>query len=142
MPELYARELQRWPTVHRAVDKEEVFPGIVAHITPGHTPGHLVFVLEGVERDVIFSGDAAKNRAELLSLSSDLTYDASLSRASMEAIWRIWRKRPDSVLVPGHDLPMTQKNGTAQYLGNREAAIRSWFGDDLEQTTLIELAVE
>ena len=109
--------------------------------TPGHTPGHLVFVLEGVERDVIFTGDAAKNRAELLSLSSDSTYDASLSRASIEAIWRIWRRRPNGVLVPGHDLPMTQKDGATQYLGTREAGIRSWFGDDLEKTTVIELAV-
>jgi hypothetical protein len=43
--------------------------------------------------------------------------------------------------VPGHDLPMMQKDGRTQYLGRREAALKAWFGDDLETTTLIELAV-
>jgi len=49
-------------------------------------PGHLVFVLEGKVRDVIFTGDAAKNRAELLSRRGEATYDAALSAASIERI--------------------------------------------------------
>lgn len=141
VPELYVRELDHWPTVHRARDGEEVFPGIRAHEAPGHTPGHLIFVLEGEERDVVFTGDAAKNRAELLSRSADMTYDADVSRASIELIWRFWQRRPGNVLVPGHDLPMTQEKGATTYLGTREAGIRSWLGDDLESTTLFELTV-
>ena len=53
-----------WPTLHTAVEGEEVFPDITAYLAPGHTPGHLIFVLRTAERDVIFTGDAAKNRAE------------------------------------------------------------------------------
>jgi hypothetical protein len=41
--------------------------------------------------------------------------------------------------VPGHDLPMTQKDGRTSYIGKREAAVSTWYGDDLEQTTLFEL---
>jgi N-acyl homoserine lactone hydrolase len=52
VPELYMRELNIWPTLHRAADGEEVFPGITAHLAPGHTPGHLVFVMHAAERDV------------------------------------------------------------------------------------------
>jgi glyoxylase-like metal-dependent hydrolase (beta-lactamase superfamily II) len=140
VPELYMRELQRWPTLHTATDGEELMPGLTAHIAPGHTPGHLIFVLEGRERDVIFTGDAAKNRAEMISRRADATYDAATSTASIEMIWEFWRRRPGSILVPGHDLPMTQEAGRTQYLGKREAAIKAWLGDDLETTTLFELS--
>lgn len=141
VPELYVRELAGWPTLHEATDGEEVFPGITARVAPGHTPGHMVYVLEGTGQDVIFTGDAAKNRAELLSRSADMTYDADVSRASIEAIWEIWRRRPGNIVVPGHDLPMTQEDGVTRYLGSREAGVRSWLGDDLESTTVFELSV-
>ena len=52
------------------------------------------------------------------------------------------RKKPGSILVPGHDLPMTQEGGVTRYLGKREAQISAWFGDGMDQTTLIELAVD
>ena len=51
------------------------------------------------------------------------------------------RRRPGNVVVPGHDIPMVQKDGRTEYLGPREAAIKAWFGDDLETTTTIELTV-
>lgn len=139
--ELYMKELKTWPTLHAAIDHEEVMPSITAIATPGHTPGHLIFVLHGAERDVIFTGDAAKNRVEMLTRKVDLTLDAHASAESIELIWKLWRARPDNILVPGHDLPMLQVDGVPQYLGEREAAIRAWFDDDLEQTTLFRLNV-
>jgi glyoxylase-like metal-dependent hydrolase (beta-lactamase superfamily II) len=139
VPELYVRELKNWKTVHTAKEGEEVFPGITAHLAPGHTPGHLIFVLRTPERTVIFTGDAAKNRAELVSRTTDMTYDPAISRASIEMIWKLWRERPGTVVVPGHDMPMTQDNGVTSYIGKREAAITAWFGDDMETTTLFKL---
>jgi glyoxylase-like metal-dependent hydrolase (beta-lactamase superfamily II) len=141
VPELYVRELQRWPTLATVEDGATVLPGITAHIAPGHTPGCLVFVLRGRERDVIFTGDAAKNRAELVSGDTDMTYDAAVSCASIDMIWQHWRRRPGSIVVPGHDLPMTQESGRPQYLGQREAAITCWYGDDMDRTTLFELTL-
>jgi glyoxylase-like metal-dependent hydrolase (beta-lactamase superfamily II) len=139
VPELYMRELQTWPTLHKAAEGEEVFPAMTAHIAPGHTPGHLVYVLAGSERDVIFTGDAAKNRAEMLSRNTDMTEDAAQSAASINAIWDIWRRRPGNILVPGHDVPMVLDGDNVKYLGTREAAIKAWFGDGLDKTTLFEL---
>lgn len=141
VPELYVKELKGWPTLHAASDGEEVLPRVAAHVTAGHTPGHLVFVLGGGERDVVFTGDAAKNRAELLSRRADATYDERLSTASIEAIWKLWSRRPGSLLVPGHDLPMTQEDGRIQYVGKRSAAIKAWLGEDLETTTLFHFDV-
>lgn len=141
VPELYVRGLAEWKTLATAAEGDEVMPGITAHLVPGHTPGHLMYVLRGSERDVIFTGDAAKNRAELLSRRADMSYDQAVSGKSIAAIWEFWNRRPGSLLVPGHDMPMMVRNGRPDYVGKREAAIRSWFGDDLETTTTFALTV-
>jgi glyoxylase-like metal-dependent hydrolase (beta-lactamase superfamily II) len=141
VPELYMRELKTNPKLHTAKEGEEVFPGITAHLAPGHTPGCLVYVLRTPDKDVIFAGDAAKNRAELVSGTTDMTYDATASKDSIAKIWELWRRRPGSIMVPGHDMPMTQENGVTQYIGKREAAIVAWYGDDMETTTLFKLTV-
>ena len=139
VPEFYMRELKTWPRLKTAAEGEEVLPGITAHLAPGHTPGCLVFVLQGAERDVIFAGDAAKNRAEMVSGTTDMSYDPAVSRSSVEAIWAMWRKRPGNILVPGHDVPMVLEDGKPKYIDKREAAIRAWYGDDMETTTLFKL---
>jgi len=141
VPEFYVRELKNWPTLRTVEDGEEVFPGMTAHVAPGHTPGHIVYVLHGADRDVILTGDAAKNRAELLSRKGDTTYDPALTTATIEMIWKLWRAREGTILIPGHDLPMTQNNGSIDYLGKREAAITVWFGDDLDTVTRFELSL-
>ncbi len=139
VPELYVRELSKWPTAVTIGEGDEALPGLVAHLAPGHTPGCLVFVLHGEDGDVIFTGDAAKNRAELVSHNTDMTYDAAVSAASIALIWQLWQRRAGTVVIPGHDLPMLQESGIIRYIGTREAAISSWFGDDMEQRTLISL---
>jgi N-acyl homoserine lactone hydrolase len=139
VPELYVKELNTWPTLARVKAGAEVMPGITTHLAPGHTPGCLVYVLEGATHDIIFTGDAAKNRAELVSGTTDMTYDPTISRASIEMIWGLWRRRPGNVLVPGHDLPMVQDNGVTRYLGTRDAAIKAWYGDTMDQTTVFAL---
>ena len=141
VPELYVRELQGSPRRKLVCEGDTVLPGIRVFDAPGHTPGHLIFVLAGREQDIIFTGDSAKNRAELLSRTAHWTYDASVSRASIERIWALWRQRPGTVLVPGHDMPMVLEDGQPRYIGERQAAISTWFGDDLESTTLFELTL-
>jgi N-acyl homoserine lactone hydrolase len=141
VPELYVRELQGSKQTRLVRHGDEVLPGLVAYDAPGHTPGHLMFVLTGRERDVIFTGDAAKNRAELLTRSADMTYDPAVTAASIELMWEIWRRRPNTLLVPGHDMPMVLQDGKPVFVGKREAAITSWFDDDLETTTRFELTV-
>ena len=141
VPELYMRELNDWPTLWCLDDGGEALPGSTAHMAPGHTPGCLIYVLRGRNHDVIFTGDAAKNQAELVSGITDMTIDPALSAASLKMVWRLWRERPSTVVVPGHDLPTFLEDGTVRFVGSREAAISAWFSDDLEQTTLINLTI-
>ena len=63
------------------------------------------FYLGDFEVDMVFSGNTHKNIAELLLRAADMTYDATLSIAPIEAIWKFWRQKPNNVLVPGHDQP-------------------------------------
>lgn len=141
VPEFYIYELAKWPRLHVLRDGEEVVPGMVAHAAPGHTPGHLIFHLSAADRDVIFTGDAAKNRAELLCQAADMTMDADASHRSFEHIWTLWRRKPGTLLVPGHDIPMLLQDGRPAYIEGRRAGITAQFGDTLEQTTLFELSL-
>jgi N-acyl homoserine lactone hydrolase len=139
VPELYIRDLATSRQLRTVGDAEEIFPGMTAFVAPGHTPGHLIFHLSTAERDVIFTGDAAKNRAELVSRTADMTMDERASVRSIAQIWDLWRKRGDTVLVPGHDVPMVLENGVPTYIEERRAGITAWFDDELEKTTLFEL---
>lgn len=140
LPELYVRELDHSPRVRRVADGDEFLPGLRAIAAPGHTPGHLVFLLDGAPSPVLFSGDAAKNRAELLGLEVDASEDHAQSRTSLETIWGHWRARPGTLLVPGHDLAMRlDEDGRPQYVGERRAAIAAWFGETIAETTTVDL---
>jgi N-acyl homoserine lactone hydrolase len=141
IPELYVRELAGSFQLKRIRHGDTVLPGMVAYGAPGHTPGHLMFLLSGNDRDVLFTGDAAKNRVELLTRAADMTYDASVTAASIESMWTLWRKRPGTLLVPGHDLPMVPQDGRPVYVGKWQAAIESWLEDALEKTTRFELVL-
>jgi N-acyl homoserine lactone hydrolase len=127
--------------LRRIAPGHSVLPGMTAYAAPGQTPGHLIFYLTGSERDVLFTGDAAKNRVELLTRAADMTYDAAVTAQSIESMWTLWRQRAGTLLVPGHDLPMVVQDGQPMFVGKREAAIESWFEDSLEKTTRFELVV-
>ncbi len=143
LPELYVRDLARHPRLRLLEDGDAFLPGLTAHLVAGHTPGCLAFRMTGGERPpVLFSGDAAKNRAELLSMAVDMTMDAAESRRSLQRIWALWRELPGTLLVPGHDLTMRlDEAGRPEYLGERRAGISAWFSEDLLVTTTIDLAV-
>ena len=139
VPELYMRELRKSPAVRVVKDRTEVIPHIKAALAPGHTPGSLIYNLEGDEHDFIFTGDSAKNRAELLSGMTDMTYDAAVSSLSIKMISgsfgharRIRFSFPDTIA-------MIQKKGGIRYIEKREAAIRTWFGSDMKSTSVFPL---
>jgi glyoxylase-like metal-dependent hydrolase (beta-lactamase superfamily II) len=140
LPELYVDALDGHPRLRLVDDGETVLPGITARLARGHTPGSLIYVFDAGDRDVIFTGDAAKNRAELRSGRVDLTVDAGASEETLRWVGSVWRARPKNVVVPGHDLPMTlDAAGIPQYAGTRRASIEAWFGDTLDEMQIIDL---
>ena len=142
VPELYVRELSRSAQLQHLSADQEPLPGIQVYAAPGHTPGHVFFVLRGPSRDIIFTGDAAKNRAEMLSRTADMSFDQNVSRRSMDTIWTLWRERPNSLLVPGHDAPMVLVDGQPRYVAKLQAGISAWFGEDLQSMTTVDIGRE
>jgi glyoxylase-like metal-dependent hydrolase (beta-lactamase superfamily II) len=141
LPELYVRELATAERVRRIAYGDEFLPGLKALASPGHTPGHLLFYLSTNAVPLLFTGDAAKNRAELLSGHVDSSEDFATSEATLDTIWSVWREHPGTILVPGHDLSMRlDAAGRPEFIGERKAAIAAWFGEALELTTTIDLA--
>ncbi len=115
-------------------------PGLSTLLTPGHTPTHLTFLLRGADHDTIFAGDAAKNLAELTEEAADLTMDAAASARSLRAINALWRQRPGTRLICGHDLTMIlDGQGQPQRLGRREAGISASLGTQMAETTAFGL---
>lgn len=140
LPELYVRELQASPRVRRVQPSERFLPGLQAIAAPGHTPGHLVFLLDEAQAPVLFTGDAAKNRAELLDMRVDASMDHASSGGTLQAIWEMWRAVPGTIVVPGHDLSMVlDRTGQPQYVGQRRAQIAAWFGETLAEQSVIDL---
>ena len=139
LPELYVDALDTESRVRRIAAGEEFLPGLRSMLAPGHTPGSLVFHLTANPVPVIFTGDAAKNRAELISRRVDMSEDDAASKASIDAIWQLWRSVPGTLLIPGHDLTMRLDDaGNPVYVGERRAGIFGWFGENLEDTTEYE----
>ena len=91
------------------------------------------------EVDMVFSGNTRANIEELLLRAADMTYDATLTKAPIEAIWKFWRQEPNNVLEPGHDLPVVLDDGVPRYLCKREASMPAWYAEDLKQATVISL---
>lgn len=140
LPELYVQDLAQSSRVKLIDDETTFLPGISALAAPGHTPGCLLFKLDG-DPPILFTGDAAKNRAELLSLRTDMTMDVRASQASLEKVWKVWQQHPKMIVIPGHDLPMTLNSlGRPEYLNSRKAAIATWLNDDLNETVIFDLS--
>jgi N-acyl homoserine lactone hydrolase len=90
---------------------------------------------------VIFTGDAAKNRAELLSRKVDMSLDEAASTHSIDRIWQLWRAVPGTIVIPGHDLSMRlDERGRPIYIGERKAGISTWFGETMEDTSLYDMS--
>lgn len=141
LPELYVAELSRSERVRRVRAGDRFLPGLEALAAPGHTPGHLLLYLHADPVPVLFTGDAAKNRAELMSRDVDATLEADASRRSIDLIWACWRRVPGTVLIPGHDLSMVlDTDGRPQYQGERRAGIAVWFSESIRAMSTFDLS--
>ena len=140
IPELYVKELTHSPKVKRVNSPSEFLPFLHCFPVPGHTPGHLLFVLDNGISDVIFTGDAAKNRAELMSRKVIDTANAQQSAESIDLIFEKWQSKPNNLLIPGHDLTMRlDENKQPIYLGERKDSLIVWFSEKIENHGIIDL---
>lgn len=138
-PEHSLRALAACPRLRRLRPGDTGLPGITCFEAPGHSPHHLVFVLEGAPR-VIFSADVAKNRAELATGAADMTMDAAVHARSIAQLNTVWGEVPGTVLLPGHDVALTlNASGAMVPREPRAMTIDAWFGATLADVTPFDL---
>ena len=139
LPEFTLRALAASPRLHRLAEGPTGLPGIACFEAPGHSPHHLVFVLEGAPR-TIFSADVAKNRAEFATGRADISIDPAVHARSIARLLAEWRAEAGTVLLVGHDLPMVlDGDGRPRALGAQRNGIDAWLGASLEEVTRFDL---
>jgi glyoxylase-like metal-dependent hydrolase (beta-lactamase superfamily II) len=80
-------------------DGEEIIEGLTGVLIPGHTPGSLGALLDlGDGQKWLFTGDACKNRGELLLEDAGQAYDMALATESLRKMKKIATR-----ILPGHD---------------------------------------
>lgn len=98
----------------------DVLPGISVLDAAGHTPGHLAYRVTTTDGDVLFAGDAVKNRYELATGVVDSSLDMAASQRSIERLRSIMEA--DSIpMVPGHDVPLAVQCGDVRALAPHTA---------------------
>lgn len=117
----------------------ELLPGIVAIGTPGHTPGHMAYRVAGEGNRYLFTGDAAKNRAELLSGTVADSMDMPASKESVARLLEAARERAGDVVVCGHDSPFRLKDNRAVSVQKRNTGMLARLTTDFEDEVEISL---
>jgi len=122
IPDLHVRRLaETLDRVQLVEEGEDVLPGVTALFTPGHTPGHLCYVVETTVGEILFAGDAVKNRYELATGIVDSSLDFAVSRASVERLRAIMEADPSVVMIPGHDVRLASVDGRIEALDEQRA---------------------
>lgn len=124
IPDLHVRLLREMPERVRLVqDGHQITPEISAIATPGHTPGHMCYRVSVDGRDVLFSGDAVKNRYELASGDVDSSMDRGTSRASVDMLRSLMAEGESVSIVPGHDVELALVDGEVRAMQEQRATL-------------------
>lgn len=129
IPDLHVQELLRRDDVSRIAPGQEFLPGIHALDAGGHTPHHLAYFSERVERPMIFAGDAVKNVFELATGRVDSTLDAAQSAATVDRL-RSLLVDTAGTLLPGHDVELALVDGDVHRVRAQQARI-GYFADGM-----------
>lgn len=140
IPELHVEKLGGEKQAVRVRDGDEFLPGIRAVATPGHTPGHLSYVARGEQSDLIFTGDAVKNQAELMTGQVDMTLDPAASHASVQRLRDLAVQDPSNVIVCGHDRLLGLNGNQLSYLSELQATLSARLSSEFDKETVIDLA--
>lgn len=98
--------------------EEEIHPGLLAWLTPGHTRGATSYVVVREDGDWVLTGDAVKNRGELEFEEIQQSVDMAQSLASLRAI-----KARAARVLPGHDGWLTVRDGRVLPEGGNDVVL-------------------
>lgn len=82
----------------------EIMAGVTAYNTPGHTAGHISFVVETAMGRVLIAGDQAMTRSEYVERRFSQWYGPEALTQLNASLDLVQALKPDLV-IPGHDRP-------------------------------------
>jgi glyoxylase-like metal-dependent hydrolase (beta-lactamase superfamily II) len=82
----------------------QIMPGVTAYSTPGHTAGHISFLVETDEGRVLIAGDQAMTRSEYVERKFSQWYGPETLAQLNASLDLVQALKPDLV-IPGHDRP-------------------------------------
>lgn len=100
-------------------DGDEVLPGVIARLTPGHTPGHMSFDISGPDGTVVVIGDAIGNHHiafDQPDRPSGSDQDPAVGAATRVALMDRLAERGDLIVgfhLPGGGLGRVERDGAA-----------------------------
>jgi glyoxylase-like metal-dependent hydrolase (beta-lactamase superfamily II) len=68
--------------IHLIEDGDEFIPGVTAHLTPGHAPGHMIFLIKSGEETLAFLGDLIHHHVLQSAPLRELAYDGDAIQAA------------------------------------------------------------
>ncbi|MET0829031.1 MAG: MBL fold metallo-hydrolase [Microbacterium sp.] len=91
----------------------EIFPGLLAFPTPGHTPGHTAFR----SGDVLFTGDAVRvtKQGNMKQFYRSVTSDKAMARTTEKLLRERIKAEEIEWLCAGHDKPTRWVGGDAEW---------------------------
>jgi glyoxylase-like metal-dependent hydrolase (beta-lactamase superfamily II) len=138
IPDLHVRRLaETLDSVVLVEESDDILPGVSALFTPGHTPGHLTYRVSTVAGDVLFAGDAVKNRYELATGTVDSSLDFAVSRASVERLRDIMEADPAIIMIPGHDVRLASVNGKVEALDVQAAQFSVYLDTEVGESVRV-----
>ena len=83
----------------------DILPGISAHITPGHTPGHMSLRVSGGGEHAAFLCDMASLAVHFERLAWMTAFDVEpLVTLETKRVWQAWALEHDALLIFPHDI--------------------------------------
>lgn len=87
-------------------DDAEILPGISSVLTPGHTPGHMAFVVHGGSQSLMIVGDAIANHHMALAHPAiPLGSDQDMETAAQTRVRLVERLADEGMALAGFHLP-------------------------------------
>lgn len=100
--------LSPFKRLHFVEEDGEILPGITAVLLPGHTPGCMGIIFEGVEKTVMLTGDALDTRLSYEGATPGSVWSTLDWRRSLKKVKRLEKAHGIDEIWFGHDMGQFQ----------------------------------
>lgn len=101
---IIAAKKQMMGPLTEIAEPTEIMPGVTAYPTPGHTAGHVSYLVDTDKGRILIAGDQTMTRSEYVERKFSQWYGAETLAQLNASLDLVQALKPDLV-IPGHDRP-------------------------------------